>query len=604
MCRKHRIWSRIFIVSAVAVALVLSAGVAVLLYAAPAQAAGTGTVAVAVTDSTGANVVLGGDQAWIQINGGSIAYVGAVGTSGFRESTAPAGASVEVWVAKNGTYSQHQKGVVPDGGTIRFDFYTTKVTLQYSGDLAFGGPNGDSAWFAKPYMELLSDGTNPVHFRLDGTGTVSGRTALLWPVATGTGATYTRSLVAVRLVDSANVGLAGGQASAYVAGWKQLGTTETTGVVVGAFDGLLSNVTFSMGYVGATIQKSQNVAAASVVKFQTAKVTMELLDSTSTHLAGGAQYYASGWKTFGGGTTTASMELLPTTYTFAVTYGGATIQKSQNIASDPAVVFNTKLVTMELLDSTSTHLAGGAQYYASGWKTFGGGTTTASMELLPTTYTFAVTYGGATIQKSQNVANDPLVIFTGTEVTIQFSGTIQYYAAGWKTFTKPTMTLLPGAYTFSFSGNGYPAVNVTLNVTGDEVKKSVVYVRLLSSTNSPLAGGVASAYVNGWQTIGTTNSSGAVVGLFDGLLGNTSATTTYNGTSQQITQYQPTNSIYTFQTGSVVSDGGTATGYYAGGWKTFSQYVQLLPGTYLFSFSDGTSNTGYAITAGTLNHIH
>ena len=120
---------------------------------------------------------------------------------------------------------------------------------------------------------------------------------------------------------------------------------------------------------------SQNVGTDPLVVFNTVLVTMKLLASdTTTELAAVGQYYASGWKDFG--TTTATKELLPTTYTFAVSYEGARIQMSQNVATDPLVVFNTVSVTMKLLASdTTTELAGDGQYYASGWKDFG--TTTA-----------------------------------------------------------------------------------------------------------------------------------------------------------------------------------------------------------------------------------
>ena len=137
-----------------------------------AKAAGnTGTVAVCLTDSTGANVVPDGDKAWYQVDGGSTNYVGSVGPTGCREQTVT-GTNVAVWVKYNTTYSQHETVAVPNGGTLRVDFYTTKVTLQYSGgrNIAFGGPTGDSTWFNKPSMELVSDGVTPVHFRLGNTG--------------------------------------------------------------------------------------------------------------------------------------------------------------------------------------------------------------------------------------------------------------------------------------------------------------------------------------------------------------------------------------------------------------------------------------------------
>jgi hypothetical protein len=69
------------------------------------------------------------------------------------------------------------------------------------------------------------------------------------------------------------------------------------------------------------------------------------------------------------------MELLPVNYTFRVSYAGASTQKQQNVASNPAVVFQTGQVHSDSATAT--------QYYASGWKPF-----TQDMELLPSSYTF------------------------------------------------------------------------------------------------------------------------------------------------------------------------------------------------------------------------
>jgi len=133
---------------------------------------------------------------------------------------------------------------------------------------------------------------------------------------------------------------------------------------------------------------------------------------------------------------------------------------------------------MKLLDSTGSELASGAQYYASGWKTFGSGSTTTNMELLPLTYTFRVSYGGASQEKSQNVETDPNVIFQTTKVTLWFSGSIQYYASGWRTFMKPSMELLPLTYTFRFVDAGHPAKEKSLSISGILFERTVTAATL------------------------------------------------------------------------------------------------------------------------------
>ena len=76
---------------------------------------------------------------------------------------------------------------------------------------------------------------------------------------------------------------------------------------------------------------------------------------------------------------------------------------------------------------------------------------------------------------------------------------------------------------------------------------------------------------------------------------------THKGATNETTQNVATDPVYIFQTGKV--NCATCTKYYAGGWQTFSDGMQMLPGEYKFRFNDGTPETKYTIVAGADNNI-
>jgi 3D (Asp-Asp-Asp) domain-containing protein len=200
----------------------------------------------------------------------------------------------------------------------------------------------------------------------------------------------------------------------------------------------------------------------------TTTVTVQLKDSAGNPLSGSVvQYYFRGWQAFG--TTDASgqvtKQLRPASYTFRMTYAFRRQQKSQNVAIDPTVVFQTTRVTVQLKDSTGALMdTGTVQYYSGGWRDIGstsGGQ--VSKELLPASYTFRMTYAFRRQQKSQNIAADPSVVFQTGQVHSDSGNCTQYYARGWRAFIQD-MELLSVTYAFRFN-DGTPNRRYTI-ITG------------------------------------------------------------------------------------------------------------------------------------------
>ncbi len=370
-------------------------------------------------------------------------------------------------------------------------------------------------------------------------------------------------------------------------GWKTLGNTPTAGKEL-----LPKTYAFRIYYEGSYIQKNQNIGADPLVVFETVLAKMELHASDgTTQLTGEGKVNSGGWKSMGN-TPDAEKELLPKTYAFRIYYEGSYIQKNQDIGSDPLVVFETVLATVKLLDSDDSELAAEAKVNSDGWKTMG--TTTTTMELLPKTYAFRVYFEGTYLQKNQNIATDPVVIFRGTSVTLQFTGDIQYNSGGWKTFSSP-MTLLPKTYAFRFSAPGYPTIQKNITIAGSEMEKSIAYIVLRDSKGDPLAGGEGKYNLSGWQSAGTTGSKGAVLAIIEGLQNTLAFRMYYEDAYVQKNQNIASNSFVEFQTvlaqmelyasdqtTQLVGEGKVNSG----SWKTLGNTPtsgkELLPKTYAF----------------------
>ncbi|WP_173193049.1 hypothetical protein [Paenibacillus alginolyticus] len=223
-----------------------------------------------------------------------------------------------------------------------------------------------------------------------------------------------------------------------------------------------------------------------MVVFSTVNVKVQLKDSLGNPLSSGTvTYYAGSWRTIGITTSgEISKELLPGSYTFAMTYEGTYKEKLQNTGTDAIVVFNTVNVKVQLKDSLGNPLSSGSvTYYAGSWRDIGVATSgVISKELLPGSYTFAMTYEGTYKEKVQNTGTDAVVVFNTVNVKVQLkdslgnpldSGSAKYYAGSWRNIGSTiggeiSKELLPGTYTFGMTYRGvYKEIlnNTTSNPT-------------------------------------------------------------------------------------------------------------------------------------------
>ena len=222
-------------------------------------------------------------------------------------------------------------------------------------------------------------------------------------------------------------------------------------------------------------QQVDNVPAQNnTYTFTTVNAAVQLKNSIGNLIdAGTVQYYAGAWRTFG--TTTngiANKELLPINYSFRMTYEYGSIDKQQNLSTDPTVIFQTVNAAVQLKNSLGSMIdAGTVQYYAGAWRSFG--TTSngvAYKELLPVNYSFRMTYEFVSNDKQLNISTNPVVDFNTVLCSVKVSKTsdnqpinnadVKYYSGAWRnlgttnSYGITTKELLPANLSFrATSGN-------------------------------------------------------------------------------------------------------------------------------------------------------
>jgi hypothetical protein len=479
------------------------------------------------------------------------------------------------------------------------------------GSSTIGTSSLNSSGQATLTSSALSAGSHNITARYDGDANYASSTspALTQTVLFG---------VTVKLFNSQGIGISGAAVQYYSGSWTPLGTTGPDGQLsVPITSGTYS---FRVNYAGASNDKAQNIGSNPVVVFQTVGVTVQLKDSTGAALdPGTVQYYGGSWTPIG--TTSngqVTKELLPGTYSFRMTYAGVNNDKSQNIGSNPVVVFQTVSVSVQLKDSTGAALdPGTVKYYGGGWTPIGATSNgQVTKELLPGTYSFRMTFAGVSNDKSQNIGSNPVVVFQTVGVTVQLKdstgaaldpGTVQYYGGGWTPIGatsngQVTKELLPGTYSFRMTYAGV-SNDKSQNVGSNPVvvfQTVNVSVQLKDSTGATLDPGTVQYYGGGWTPIGATSNGQVTKEL---LPGTYSFRMTYAGMSNDKSQSIGTSPVVVFQTGKVLSATNSCTSYYAGGWRTFTNGMELLPATYTFRF-DGYPQTSYSIAANSTTTIH
>ena len=310
-----------------------------------------------------------------------------------------------------------------------------------------------------------------------------------------------------------------------------------------------------------------------------------LLSSTGTLLPGGTgRYYAGSWQSClvtgvsNPGYVLCILDNFVASATFSIDYAFTSNQKTQNIAADSYVMFQTTRVRMQLKNSLGISLdPGSARYYSGAWRDVGNtsGGEVAS-ELLPGNYSFAMTYGSAQQQKTQNVATNPIVLFQTVNVALEMrnsgnalidTGTTQYYAGSWLNFGATsgglvTRELLPVSYSFRMTYEGSQS-QITQNVATNSVvvfQTTPVVLRLIDSQGNFLDSGSAQYYAGSWLPFGSTSGGQVTKEL---LAGTFSFNMTFNYGIQQKTQNIGADPIVVFQTGRVNSTTLTCSGYYA-----------------------------------------
>ncbi|MDQ7816384.1 MAG: HEAT repeat domain-containing protein [Melioribacteraceae bacterium] len=273
--------------------------------------------------------------------------------------------------------------------------------------------------------------------------------------------------------------------------------------------------------------------------------------------------------------------------------------------------------TVKLQDSQDQLIPGGSlQYYEGGWKNAidnGDGTFTLDTKLKTISLRMTYEYGSQT--KSNLTVGQDAIIFQTVNTKVKLfssegapldTGTVQYYAGGWRNFGKTdngvaSKELLAANYSFRMT-YAYASIDKAQNL---DTNSTVVFttkntiVELRNSSGQLIDGGQVQYYSGGWRVFGSAANGTATKEL----LPNTySFRMIYAFASNDKSQNIDINSTVVFSTvranvelrnslDNLMDQG--AVQYYSGGWREFGTTQngitnkELLPNNYSFRMTYG-----------------
>lgn len=438
------------------------------------------------------------------------------------------------------------------------------------------------------------------------TSTTSLAFALLLVLGTHAALAQGSTTLHITLVDSQDAPVQGAKVYLGVGGWPYIGETDAAGELDYEYDGA-ANMRVRMtapNHGGTQTSDLQDVTGNPNFDFETSEIEIQLKDSAGNLTDGGiVKINDGGWPVIGttgddGPGTVKHEHFLPYTRTFRMSYNGPTEEKSQDIGTDPIVIFQTGCIDF---GSQTAHWAHGSHYYFTGL-----------VQLLPGTYhmdiggvgfDFTISAGDCIVARLLTLLDEDGDGVAGGKATPATGGSWNATVAGETDANGHLFAALPSGFTkirMAVNQTSQQQMKAQLEANSYTWQTGTATINVIDHAGAALAGVVIDQGGGFWDTNkATTDASGAAtIPMF---AGSAKFRANWNKTSQTITQAVP--STFQFQTGSVHDTSGTCIKWATGSWNTFIQDMEVFPGSYKFVFPAPTSTVIKAISAGQVNNI-